>query len=421
MTGCADGGQEPTDATGTTEAQSAGDPSRFDTDDIAELLRAEPGEFDAGEDADEIVDQLVSQFEGSDGQADDQEVFLELLNLAAADFREFQQYIDEFELEYSDITERPDGEVTAGADGAGLDVHVLFDASGSMADQLDGERKIDTATAAVRDFVDVATEADGARVSLRSYGNVEGDTCDSTEEVYPLGEIDEDRFDATLDAQEPGVNTPIALALEDALDDLDDAGQSVVYVVSDGMETCGGDPAAAAEALAESDAEAVVNIIGFDVSEDEQQALRDIAEAGNGDYHRADSGDELRRFVTEERNRLLTAWNEWQADNLGVNVEERNRMIEENEELVNESVERSRGEVDHLIDISNRLEQVDGETFSALELRQQARDRGLDVRNHVRSEFLDIRQSVRSEGLERRQDIRGEGLEERQRLRDENR
>lgn len=125
LPGCSDDEDVPSvTAVEVSAAQGEGDPLRFDTDDIAELLRAQPGELDAVADAEEIVERLLVQFgtiedddddessaggagddEGRperpeqpgkmvDAGADSDEVFRELLNLAAADFRDYQRHID---------------------------------------------------------------------------------------------------------------------------------------------------------------------------------------------------------------------------------------------------------------------------------------------------------------------------------------
>lgn len=57
---------------------------------------------------------------------------------------------------------------------------------------------------------------------------------------------------------------------------------NLIYFVSDGIETCGGDPVRAAKEIAESNIQPVVHIIGFDVPSDEQQQLKDMAGAANG-------------------------------------------------------------------------------------------------------------------------------------------
>ena len=60
--------------------------------------------------------------------------------------------------------------------------------------------------------------------------------------------------------------------------------ENIIYVVSDGIETCGGDPVKAAQAAAISGYRAIVNIIGFDVDNAGQRALKKVAKAGGGKY-----------------------------------------------------------------------------------------------------------------------------------------
>lgn len=76
----------------------------------------------------------------------------------------------------------------------------------------------------------------------------------------------------------------------------------MIFVVSDGLETCGGDPVAAARALRQSDVKAAVNIIGFNIPEKERKALESVAGAGGGMFTNVASGKEL-----EERLRVQSA------------------------------------------------------------------------------------------------------------------
>lgn len=411
-----DGEPEHTSA----ETVETADPARFDTTDVAELLRAEPGRFDLHENQEEIVDALVEAVEdGVEGE----ELFHTLLDLGAADFRNYQAYVDTFETDFSQPGERPEGsevEVTTGE--PLLNVQVLFDSSGSMRGEVDGGAKIDLAKTAVEEFV--AELPDEANVSLRVYGHAgsnqsedKAESCSTTEDVYPLGPLDEEAFGEALDAFEPTGFTPIALAIEEAMEDLNRqalGAASVVYVVSDGEETCDGDPVAAAQKLAESDAEAVVNIIGFDVSDDEQQQLKDIAEAGNGQYFGADSGNELRQLLRTERQELRRAWAEWRDEIRTTIAEERDRdravagdLREEGRTLANE-------ERDRLQAIARALDER-----ADIELRplhSAIHSRGTDIRRHLYGEFTDIRREVWSEGTDMRRDIWQEGTEERRRI-----
>lgn len=433
----ADGASESTFSSAadspSSSAQATGDKSRFDTDDIAELLRAEPGPLDAEDDAEEIIDRLTEIFGDDFADADPEQVFLEMLNLAAPDYREVQQYIDDVEVRFTDPGAGPDGAGVEGTGGSGesgetgesggLDLHVLFDSSASMGDELDGERKIDTAVSAVQDFIGDAAGSDKVQVGLRSYGDVAGDSCGSTEELFPLGAYDESAFNDALESQNPGDATPIAKALEDVLDDVnadrseESERQTVVYVVSDGRETCHGDPVAAAKALADSGAEAVVNIIGFDVSDDEQQSLKDIAESGNGEYHRADSGDELRELMREEQSRMIDAWNDWKSENVDRLQDEESSLVGSSQEMETSGVDMSQDEETALIAIADDIEErsEDGVALGT-GLRSSVISRGTSIRSYLISTLTGIRSQAISEGTGLRSDVISEGTGERSRI-----
>jgi Ca-activated chloride channel family protein len=81
-------------------------------------------------------------------------------------------------------------------------------------------------------------------------------------------------------------------------------GAQIVYIVSDGEETCGGDPVAAARSLHEGEVQAVINIIGFDLAESDRAQLRAVAAAGGGTFVEAEGPSELSRLAAEARRSL---------------------------------------------------------------------------------------------------------------------
>jgi Ca-activated chloride channel homolog len=81
------------------------------------------------------------------------------------------------------------------------------------------------------------------------------------------------------------MDKPLAASIAAAEKDLQGKeGNNVVYIVSDGIETCDGNPVEAAKKLHESNIKAEVNIIGFDVDNKGQQQLKAVAEAGGGEF-----------------------------------------------------------------------------------------------------------------------------------------
>ena len=102
-------------------------------------------------------------------------------------------------------------------------------------------------------------------------------------------------------AWEPAGWTPISLALQRAGEDLK-AGENVrnvIIMVSDGEETCDGDPCAVAAALAASEAEVRIDVVGFGLEPQVAQTLRCITENSGGRYIDAQNGDALAQTLEE--------------------------------------------------------------------------------------------------------------------------
>jgi len=184
---------------------------------------------------------------------------------------------------------------------------IAIDASGSMAARLGGQSKMDAARKAVLSFL--AESPKDVEVGLIAFGhtgsNKERDkaqSCRGVETIYKIGTENRQAVHAALAAVKPTGWTPLAAAIEMAgtlFKASDVPGEQVVYVVSDGEETCGGDPVAAARQLRESPVRAVVNIIGFDLAAADRAQLEAVAEGGGGAFSEARDPNELRSITTE--------------------------------------------------------------------------------------------------------------------------
>lgn len=169
-------------------------------------------------------------------------------------------------------------------------VYIILDASGSMLARSGDSRKIDLAQEALSGLVRALP--DDAGVALRTYGRRRPDDCGDVELLAEPGPLYRDGLIAQIEAIEP-VNlsrTPIAASLEAAAADLEAAsGETLVLLVSDGEESCGGDPVAAAAALHAARPDVRVSVVGFDIAPELRERLAQIAVAGGGSY--ADAGD----------------------------------------------------------------------------------------------------------------------------------
>ncbi|MDI3410671.1 VWA domain-containing protein [Bacillus sonorensis] len=121
----------------------------------------------------------------------------------------------------------------------------MLDASGSMAQKIDGEKKFDIAKESVNDFADLLSS--NANVMLNVFGHKgnnklsgKAESCGTTETVYDLQPFSTGAFQASLSGIKPTGWSPIAKSLYDVKDQLSDKdGKNYVYIVTDGEETCG--------------------------------------------------------------------------------------------------------------------------------------------------------------------------------------
>jgi hypothetical protein len=169
-----------------------------------------------------------------------------------------------------------------------------------MLQPLSDSTRADIAKSALIDLV-TTTLPPGTAVSLRAFGVVP-DSCD-TRLVIPRQPLDPMAMTATLRDLEIVnlVKTPLGDSLAAVAGDLGSApGPTIVVLVTDGEETCGGDPAAAIGALRDSGIQVRVNIVGFAVDNDAlRRQFEEWARLGNGQYIDAIDAAELDAAITQ--------------------------------------------------------------------------------------------------------------------------
>ncbi|SDJ01833.1 vWA domain-containing protein [Natribacillus halophilus] len=200
-----------------------------------------------------------------------------------------------------------------------FNAQIILDASGSMGEEIEGTSKMEIAKDSIESFVETLPE--DAQIGLRVYGH-EGDntnegreeSCESSELVYDIQEYDEDAFADELGDVEPTGWTPISYSLQEAEQDFEnypgEENTNIIYLVSDGIETCDGDPVEAAEQLSSSEVQPFLNIIGFDIDPEGQEELRELADMTEGTYTNAANEDELTQQL-EQSEELSERWEDW--------------------------------------------------------------------------------------------------------------
>ena len=168
----------------------------------------------------------------------------------------------------------------------------ILDASGSMWGQVEGKAKIVIAKEVLAGLIEELP--DGLNVGLVAYGHrLKGD-CSDVEELVPLGVIDKQNLIKKIKALNPRGKTPITLSVKitaEKIKALED--ETTIILVSDGKETCKGDPCALVKELRESGVRFIMHAIGFDVTAEERKQLECIAGAGGGTYYAAKNAGEF--------------------------------------------------------------------------------------------------------------------------------
>ncbi len=183
---------------------------------------------------------------------------------------------------------------------------LAIDASGSMAGQVGGETKMKAAKREALAFLrDLPIEVKVGLVVYGHRGNNKADgkaeSCAASELVHDFGASRRKLEDSIRDLSPTGW-TPLGGVLEyssEIIADLRPPREGdlapVVYLISDGEETCDGNPVAAAGALFGAGVQTVVNTIGFDVDAETAAQLEAIANAAGGTYYPAKDAAALRK------------------------------------------------------------------------------------------------------------------------------
>jgi hypothetical protein len=196
------------------------------------------------------------------------------------------------------------GSAVAQEGGNTVNVELILDSSGSMAEvDATGQSRIDAAKQVLNSVIDQLPEREGVNVGFRVYGHEGNNTeagkaesCDSTELKVPVEGVDKDALRSQVGTYQPVGWTPIALSLRESEQDFPAAASNVVnavVLVTDGLETCGGDPCSASRALKNGDSAITTHVIGFALAEEEQANLQCIVDESGGLLLGAGNAEEL--------------------------------------------------------------------------------------------------------------------------------
>jgi Ca-activated chloride channel homolog len=174
-------------------------------------------------------------------------------------------------------------------------IMIVFDASGSMNDRMNGSSRMKVATEQLESFI--RSLPDDTEMGLVAYGNrIPG--CDSARLYSSLKKGGGKEILAKLPLLFPAGSTPIARTLELVNKHLlTGHSQTEIILVSDGIESCSGDPIREVQKIRNINPQTKVHVLGLDVLPNEERDLQYLAMAGSGTYHSVKDGKTMNQAL----------------------------------------------------------------------------------------------------------------------------
>ncbi len=180
-------------------------------------------------------------------------------------------------------------------------VEIILDASGSMYKKLGGETRIAVAKSVLKELMSNSIPK-GTQLALRIYGHRKAKACDTRLEI-PLQPFNPKHGIDLVGKVDPKdrSRTPLAESLALVAKDMKSAtGKSVVILLTDGEESCGGDPDDAIRGLREQGMEVRINIVGLAIdSARANKQFSNWAKLGGGTYFEAKDRDGLKSALNK--------------------------------------------------------------------------------------------------------------------------
>lgn len=183
-----------------------------------------------------------------------------------------------------------------GAQADGSTIVFILDASGSMNEQVDRRPKIEIAKEVLGQLTSDLPQ--DIEAGLIVFGHRQKEDCNDIETIVPSAPGAGSRIAGAIQPLQAVGKTPLTSAIRKAAETLrGKEGEKTIILVSDGKETCGGNPIVAVAELRNSGIDFKTHVIGFDVTAEERAELEGIAQAGKGRYYNAQSAAELKEAL----------------------------------------------------------------------------------------------------------------------------
>ena len=174
----------------------------------------------------------------------------------------------------------------------------IYDASGSMWGQIEGKTKMEIAANVLSNSVDALSEQQ--QIGFVAYGHREKSNCEDVEFLVDVDSGSKNDVVQAVKGIKPLGKTPLAYSALQVIDKLRQSKlRATIILLTDGIESCGGDICDVIAAAKKEGIEFKLHIIGFGLKESETEQLKCAAKAGDGNYYDAANAEGLGEVLGE--------------------------------------------------------------------------------------------------------------------------
>jgi Mg-chelatase subunit ChlD len=188
-------------------------------------------------------------------------------------------------------------------------LQIILDASGSMRAKIGKRTKMAIAKQALLDLAGDLKGREDLALAIRVYGHQsrrDKKDCKDSKLEIPFGAVDQERIIALLKGIKPQGYTPLAYSLRQAARDFKHPKpERSIILITDGLETCKGDPCAVARKLASAGLKVTLHVVGFDLKRGEMQKLSCLTKPSGGLLLEAKNAGELGRALKKAIKRVV--------------------------------------------------------------------------------------------------------------------
>lgn len=169
---------------------------------------------------------------------------------------------------------------------------IVLDGSNSMWGKIGEKHKIELARSSIRTLVGEANNT--IEFGLIAYGHRKKSSCQYIKTLSEPAATPREKLIETAEGIMPRGKSPVSQALTTAANQLDNHSGRIL-LVSDGVESCGGDPCKTAQQLTDKHPNLQIDVIGFNPAKEAQ--LECIAENGKGAFVLANDTKRLQTLL----------------------------------------------------------------------------------------------------------------------------